>query len=170
MEGDMQYGKRQKGALLVFTAALLILHGHRVSAAPVIDQEQPVIDPSVGGVAIGGSSQEKLAQVVTVGLPGLLREVRFPLACGSGDLVVEIQGVVAGTPNGVVLTSETIPGSSLPSVGAVFRSLLLSAPVSFSAGDVFAIILRSTGECGVFQGPIGDSYAGGNAFFDARPN
>ena len=35
---------------------------------------------------------------------------------------------------------------------------------------MFAIVLSSPGECGVFQGPIGDSYPAGNAFFDAQPN
>src|SRR2546426_9182096 len=82
-----------------------------VNATSVIDQQQPIIDARVGGVAIGGHSTEKLGQVVTAGSTGFLTEVRFPVACDSGsDLIVEIQGVTAGVPSGAVLTSQTIPG------------------------------------------------------------
>ena len=152
-----------------------VFFGHWAIAAPLIDQQQPVIDTSVWGSAIGGVSQQKLAQVVTAGISGVLTEVRFPVACASGNLVIEVQGVRGGIPNGVVLTSQTIPGSSLPSFfpdpGVVsFRSLVFSTPVYFSAGSQFAIVLSSPGSCGVFRGPIGDSYPGGNAFFDSRPN
>ena len=144
-----------------------------VGAAPAIDQQQPVIDATVGGAAIGGFYQQKMAQVVTQGVTGSLTEVRFPVACGTGDLVVEIQGVEADRPNGVVLTSQTIPGAMLPTFfpsPPTLRALALSTPVSLSAGDRFAVVLTSAGDCGIFQGPIGDSYAGGNAFFDSRPN
>jgi hypothetical protein len=153
---------------VVVTVLIMMVQG--VSGTPLIDQEQPLIDGSVGGLAIGGASAQKLAQVVTAGMSGDLTEVRFPLSCDSGDLIVEIQGTTAGKPNGVVLTSETIPASSLPFIGIVFRSLVFSTPVSFSQGDVFAIVLRSTGACGIFRGPVGDSYLLGNAFFDALPN
>src|SRR5262245_10914510 len=144
-----------------------------VDAAPVIDQQQPTIDATAGGVAIGGNSQQKLAQVVTQGVTGLLTEVRFPVACDSGDLVVEIQGVQADRPNGVVLSSQTVPGATLPAFfpsPPSFRALALSTPVSLSAGDRFAVVLSSAGACGMFRGPIGDPYLGGNSFFDSRPN
>ena len=165
-----------KNSSTLLTGSLfVILFGSWVNAAPLLDQSQPVIDTSVGGLAIGGSSQQKLAQVVTAGISGSLTEVRFPIACDAGDLIIEIQDVTTGKPNGVVLTSETIPGSSLPSFfptpGVVsFRSFVLSTPVSFSAGSQFAIVLTSPGACGIFRGPVGDSYLGGNSFFDALPN
>ncbi len=142
-------------------------------SSDVIDQQQPQIDTTVGGLAIGDGSDQKLAQVVTAGTSGVLSEVRFPVACSSGDLIVEIQEVTEGIPNGVVLTSQTIPGSSLPTFypsPPEFRSFVFSTPVSFSAGRSFAIVLQSAGECGVFQGPIGNPYPGGDAYFDALPN
>jgi hypothetical protein len=143
-------------------------------ASPQIDQQQPVIVTSVGGLAIGGGSQQKLAQVVTAGVVGSLMEVRLPVACDPGsNLVVEIQGVTGNKPNGDVLTSQVIPGSSLPFFfpsPPSFRSLPFSTPVDFSAGSQFAIVLSSTGSCGMFRGPVGDSYIGGNGFFDSRPN
>ena len=167
-----------KNAAKLLTGLLLLVFfftGGRVQATPSIDQQQPVIDASEGGLSIGGASQQKLAQVVTAGVTGVLTEVRFPVACASGDLVIEIQGVAGGIPNGAVLTSQTIPGAGLPSFFPVpgvvsLRSFVFSTPVSISAGNQFAVVLSSSGECGVFQGPVGDSYPGGNAFFDARPN
>jgi hypothetical protein len=142
--------------------------------SPLVDQQQPVIDPTVGGLAIGGSSQQKLAQVVTAGVSGSLTEVRFPVACDpAANLIVEIQGVTGNKPNGDVLTSQTIPGSNLPVFfpsPPSFRSMVFSTPVDFSAGSQFAIVLRAAGSCGVFRGPVGDSYPGGNAFFDSLPN
>jgi uncharacterized repeat protein (TIGR01451 family) len=145
-----------------------------VTAGAGIDQQQPLIDSTVGGSGIGGASEQLLAQVVTSGVSGTLTQVRLPVTCDTGsDLIVEIQEVAGSVPNGVVLTSQTIPGTNLPSFFPAppsFRSLVFSAPVFFSAGTPFAIVLRSAGACGVFQGPIGDPYPGGDGFFDARPN
>ena len=163
----------KRGNVLLLMTLLGTVSG--VNANSVVDQQQPTIDTTVGGLAIGGNSTQKLAQVVTAGMSGFLTEVRFPVACDSGsNLVVEIQGVTAGTPSGAVLTSQTIPGSSLPHWvfpdPPTFRGLVLSTPVFFSAGSQFAIVLKSAGSCGVFQGPVGDSYAGGDLYFDALPN
>ena len=164
----------KSGITLAIVIAMSIspLHGDLpcIVSPFVTDQQQPVIDITVGGLTIGGGSEQKLAQVVTPRISGVLREVKFPVACSSGDLIVEIQGVAESTPNGVVLTSETSPGSSLISPDPSFRSLSFSKPISFAAGSSFAIVLRSTGSCSVFQGPLGDPYSGGAGFFDARPN
>jgi hypothetical protein len=172
--------KKQLRLFPIVGLIVLIGTASRLHAGAVIDQQQPVIDVSVGGLAIGGDSQQKLAQVVTAGISGFLTEVRFPIACESADLIVEIQGVTNEMPNGVVITSESFAGTDLPDFfpnpGVVsFRRFPFSRPASFSAGDRFAIVIKSTGatvfeSCGVFQGPVGDSYAGGKAFFDARPN
>ena len=146
-----------------------------IHAAPVLDQQQPVINNSAGFViAIGGGAQQKLAQVVTAGISGLLTEVRLPVSCSNPGpgLIVEIQGVTAGLPNGTVLTTQTVPTSSVPPFPALptFRALVLSAPVYLAAGSRFAVVLMSTGDCAVAPGPVGDSYIPGNLYFDARPN
>lgn len=133
----------------------------------VLDQEQPLIDTSIGAAVI--DSKEMLAQVVTAGVTGILTEVRFPVGCESGDLIVEIQEVTEGIPNGVVLTSQTIPGKSILDPWS-FSSLVFSAPVFFSAGSPFAIVLRSAGFCSVRSGPRGDPYPGGDAFFNSLVN
>jgi hypothetical protein len=142
----------------------------RVTGTSLLDQQQPTID-TTGMLAIGGNSAQKLAQVVTAGISGFLTEVRLPVSCDSAsNLIVEIQGVTAGTPNGSVLTSQTIPGSSLPPTTPGFQGLALSTPAFFSSGSQFAIVLRSAGACGVYRGPVGNSYAGGNLYFDAVEN
>jgi hypothetical protein len=139
-------------------------------ACPTVDQHQSLTD-TTASVAIGGGSEQKLAQIVTVGLSGPLTEIQLPLfGCDSGDLAVEIQGVANNRPNGVVLASKTVSGSSLPAGAPDFRSVAFSAPVFLTACSQFAIVLRSAGSCGLAPGSAGDTYAGGDAFFDARPN
>lgn len=138
------------------------------SATAVLDQEQPTIDTSAGFVfAIGGGSEQKLAQVVTPGLTGNLTEVDLSLAC-TGNLTIQIQGVSGGQPNGVVLGTFVTP-APLP-FPTTFRSYVLPSPVAVTAGVQYAIVLSSAGSCGIWPGPVGDPYPGGNAFFDSRPN
>ena len=154
----------KKWAIVAALTALLV----RGAAAQVVDQQQPVIDTSVGGSVIG---PQKLAQVVTAGISGTLVQVDLPVACSPGsDLVLEIHGVTAGSPNGTVLVSQVVLGATIPAAGPQFRTLTLSTPAAFSAGQSFAIVLQSSGSCGTFQGPAGDPYAGGNLYFDSPPN
>ena len=138
------------------------------SAAPILDQEQPTIDTSPGFVfGIGGASEQKLAQVVTAGLTGNLTEVDLSLGCVD-DLTIQIQGAAGGKPNGVSLgTSVNAASGPFPTT---FRSFVLATPVPVTAGAQYAIVLSTAGSCGIWPGPVGDPYPGGNAFFDSRPN
>lgn len=145
------------------------------AATSVIDQQQPNIDITAGIThAIASGSEQKLAQVVSAGVSGVLTEVRLPVVCSSGsNLIIEIQNVEQDMPGRIVLTSQTYPASSLPAFNlnsVEFRSLTFATPVRFDAGDKFAVVLTSSGSCGIFPGPLGDSYSGGAAYFDARPN
>ena len=140
-----------------------------------VDQQQPVIDTNAGGLAVGGSSAQKLAQVVTAGVSANLSEIRIPIACSSGNLIVEIQGVTGAAPdivpNGVVATSAIVPWDSLPGFPTLEANrITLDPPVAQAPGEQYAIVLKSTGACGVLQGPVGNVYAGGNAYFIALPN
>jgi len=145
-------------------------------AAAVVDQQQPVIDASVGALAIGGASDQKLAQTVTVGLGGALTEVRLPITCDGGShLILEIQGTAAGLPDGTVLRSQTYDGAGLPPFPPdppSLRSFGLAVPLPVTAGQQLAIVLSSPapGTCGIFQGPVGDPYPAGDGTFDALPN
>ncbi len=143
-----------------------------VFAAPIVDQQQPVIDDSIGGLAI--DPDEKLAQTVTVGVDGDLVEVDLPIACNTGDLILEIQGVAAtGEPDGAVLRAQTYSGVGLPSFfpdPPFLRPFVLSVPLPVTIGQRLAIVMKSPGQCAIFEGPLGDPYSGGDAWFDARPN
>lgn len=152
---------------------LLGTQGLVLASSSVVDQQQPTINTAVGGFFIGGTSGQTLAQVVTTGIPGSLTAVRLPVACSSGNLTVEIQRVTTDTPDGVVWASAVIPAASLPPFYPSppdFRTISFSTPIFFSVSARFAIVLASSGECGIFQGPAGNPYPGGDGFFDARPN
>ncbi|HEY6202932.1 MAG TPA: hypothetical protein VI056_07795 [Candidatus Limnocylindria bacterium] len=173
-------GRLQSLSTIALAIALSFPLGNQAFALPVatVDQQQTVIDQSVGGLAIGGFYDQRLAQVVTAGRAGLLTEVRAPVSCQSDvTFILEIQGVTDAKPDGRVLSRTLIPGASLPSgpESASLRSLPLATPVSLSAGTRFAIVLDATGPtlfdyCGTFQGPRGESYEGGQLYFDSRPN
>jgi hypothetical protein len=139
-----------------------------------LDQQQMTVDTSVGAHAIGGTSQQILAQVVTSGRAGRLVEVRMPVACSSGNLIVEIRYVssTTGEPVGTAVSAETIAGGTIPASGPppVFRRVTFSVPVWVGVGDRLAIVLSSAGQCAIWSGPVGDPYPGGHAWFDARPN
>lgn len=147
------------------------------SPSRVLDQNQPNADTGIGGSAIGGpASEQKLAQTVTVGRSGVLTEVRLPIACTNGTLVVEIQGVAKdGTPDGVVRARRAMAARLLPSTfPPAFQTFRFGSKLEYSAGDRFSIVLRMNNpvaqSCGVFNGPSGDPYSRGEVFFDARPN
>ena len=139
-----------------------------------LDQQQTTVDASAGTSAIGGGSQQILAQVVTSGRAGRLTEVRLPVACSSGNLIVEIRYVssTTGEPVGTAVSAETIAGGTIPAPGTTppFRRVQLSVPVWVGVGDRLAIVLSSAGQCAIWSGPVGDPYPGGHAWFDARPN
>ena len=106
---------------------------------------------------------------MTAGLSGFLRTVRLPVLRGGADLLLQVQRVTAGVPNGVVLASQSIPSATLPP-GDHFKDLSFSAPAFLRRGEQFAIVLTTAGSCGIFPGPVGDSYLSGNLYFDASYN
>ena len=137
----------------------------------VIDQMQAVVDDSVGGMAIGGTSDQRLAQTVTVGVSGRLIGIMLPVACESGRLVMEIRDVVGGEPGSTIFARTNLPARRLPDLGPSFQMVPVRGMASFVAGDQFAIVLDNpSGGCGIFRGPVGDSYSGGQGLFEALPN
>ena len=141
--------------------------------AAIVDQEQPYVDASKGSWAIGGASDQKLAQTFEVGFDGTLESIRFVIGCSTGKLVAEIQGVTRrGEPDGRPLARRAYPVTDFPSTLLVrFDALDIGRGSRLSAGDMFAIVLTNpTGSCGVAQGPTADVYRSGRGFFDARPN
>jgi hypothetical protein len=145
-------------------------HAHRKRPF-VIDQMQPVVDTTVGGMAIGGGSAQQLAQTVTVGRDGKLVGLFLPIGCDSGRLVIEIRNVDGDSPGTVLLYRRRIDAAQLSPIGPAFRLFRIDPGLPLAAGDRLAVVLRNpTGSCGMFQGPVGDAYAGGEGFFQALPN
>ncbi len=156
----------------VATAGVVILLTTAAAAAGVVvvtDQSQPAIDTLGGGLAIDPG--QNLAQSITPGATGQLTEVWLPVACQPGStLIVEIRSVTNGAPGDAILASYSVDASVIPPWvfldPPILRRLALPSPVPIVQGRPLAIVLRSTGDCGVFQGPAGNPYAGGDAFYD----
>lgn len=158
-------------------ASLLVcgLAGIVVLAAPTIDQEQVNVDTTYT-FAIGGASEQKLAQVFTAARTGKLTHVTVPVECETAaTLTVNIVKAPGGVPSGSILAQQVLAGSTFPAIvpspAVGFRIVRFDNPTAVFAGVQYAVTLEATGDsCGVFPGPAGDSYPGGTAYFDARPN
>jgi hypothetical protein len=148
---------------------LLLLVAFTANADVVLDQEQLLIEPAHGGRAIGGASEQKLAQTVTAGISGRLVEVHVPVACGSGEVILEIFAVTAsGAPRSPVYAREHRPAGELPRMTdpPAFHRFVLDAAPRFEAGDRFTISLRNkTGECRMWLSPKGDTYPAADGWF-----
>ena len=159
--------------MLVFFLLLMPVSGEATFLNSVIDQMQPIIDDTVGGLTIGGQSEQKLAQTVTVNQNGRLVGIYLPIECNSGELVIEIRNLIDDLPGDVVLKRIQIPASNFSDVvdPPVFRLIKIGGNLPLVAGEQFAVVLlNAIGDCVIFQGSEGDSYTGGDGFFDARPN
>jgi HYR domain len=160
-------------SIVLATAFSLALPTQPAGAVSFVDEEQPLIDATIGALAIGWGSEQKLAQVVTVGHAGALRAVDLAVGCDSqSDLTLEIQGVgTDGQPDGVLMTSpQDIDGTLLTSAFQ-FTRIELDQWVDVAAGQRLAIVLLSGDPgCASSHGPAGDLYTEGDGWFDARPN
>ena len=169
------------GRLFVLTlVATGFLADAALARAQIVDQEQPVIDVSVGDAVLGGPANQQLAQVFTAGRSGLLTAVEFPLECGSfsgpttGTITLAVRDVIDGVPGDGVLSSSTFDPVAFPlywpnDYPPYLRLFQLAAPVAVTAGLQYALTLRfeTSGDtnCAVPQGPEGDSYAGGDGWY-----
>ena len=139
-------------------------------AAKFIDQMQPILDDSLT-LAIGGSSEQKLAQTITVGQDAILKGVYLPISCDTGKLKIEIRDVIGGMPGETILASKKISAMKFSHVASSFRYFGLRGNLPLLTGDQISIVLsNSTGSCGIVKGAVGNSYDMGNGFFDALPN
>lgn len=146
-----------------------VAFSHRGRGGSSIDQSQPMADPGAGfTTAIGGNSNQLVAQLFTSGVTGKMRELEVPVACADGMLVAEIRDVVAGLPGTMVIRSETFDPSDLttfiPGV-ATFSVLPFRPSPDLVAGTQYAMVFDNpTGSCGMLPGPLGDPYAGGDGY------
>ncbi len=153
---------------LVLAIAAVLVPG-TLSAALVLDQRQQAIDTSLGSLVVGGDSRQRLAQSVTVGLSGPLAEIRLPISCESGTLILQIVELSGGLPTGRVLHTEHVPASDLPlTTPPVFQAIEIRPRLPMRAGDVFAFVLGNpTGSCGLWRSETAEYVAGQGYFNDA---
>lgn len=154
----------------IAVAGIFVLFAATVfAAAPVLDQSAPADPAAALTWAVGGPSNQFLAQTLTVGLGGRLVEVRVPIGgCGGGTVIVEIRDVdpSTGEPGTTVFVSRSYDADFFPGVVSTeFQPLRLGGRAGVSPGDRLAIVLSNpTGSCGVQMGPAGDPYAGGRGY------
>lgn len=169
----MKKTRRNLSAFCV--VALSLATGACADAGPaasvtVVEPIQPFFEPDSATHAIGGPSEQRLAQTLVIRRSGTLVGVYLPIGCDSGALEVEIRDVTSDEPDTAVRTSRRFPAGSIVTGVTVFRFFELPH-ASVSAGDRVALVLRNTGGvCGMASAPAGNPYSEGEGFFDARPN
>lgn len=139
------------------------------------DQEQTDVYRA-NQTVIGGSPQQKLAQVFVVSRSGYITHIALPLNCQPGAwLVIRIVAATGGVPGDEILASQVVSGSDLTSYGSrtstEFSYIAFEGPPAVSEGETYAFTLEAiAGDCGLHWGPPGDSYSGGSAFFEVEDN
>jgi hypothetical protein len=161
---------RNKKSLAVLALAVgsLLLAGGAV-AAPELDQQQTLLDETVG-VVVGGSGPQIPAQVVRGGIAGLVTQVDLPVLCEtpSTPLVVRILDSGASPVGTNVLATQTVTGISEE---LEWKSVALPAQPFVPAETPFAIALSSPGLCLVFGGPFhANPYPRGDGWYQGPPN
>jgi hypothetical protein len=136
----------------------------------ILEPIQPIFNPEAPTQAIGGGSEQMLAQTFTVGRDGILTGIYLPIGCSDGILKIEIRNVEDEVPGPTILAENSFEADDIRSQVGVFERFRFSE-VSVTAGQQLSFVLKNeSGSCGMSRGPAGDSYTGGEAWFDARPN
>lgn len=142
---------------------------------PPADQEQLTVDRA-DETALGGSVDQKFAQVFTVSQSGYISHIALPLNCQSTAwITLRIVDASGGVPGGAVLATQVVSGSELTLFrdGSItsFSVIALEGAPSVSAGAMYAFTLETyAGDCNLLWGPPGDTYSDGRAFFEVSDN
>ena len=136
----------------------------------ILEPIQPIFDTDGPTQAIGGSSEQILAQTFTVERDGTLTGIYLPLGCADGALKIELRNIEDELPGADILSENSFEADDVMSEVGVFERFRFPG-VSVTSGQELSFVLKNeTGSCGMSRGPEGDSYTGGEAYFDARPN
>lgn len=166
------------GRHLIPILIVLLLAAAPARAGVVLDAYVPAWSGSP--LALGGGSEQRLAQTFTARRTGAVDRVDLVLACsdteaGSGLVEVALQGVLPdGSPDGVDRARVAVSKDLLGPPPIAPRPLYLRG-TTVEAGERYAIVVAATGadDCAM-GGSIWDTglfgYPHGEAFYDARPN
>ena len=136
------------------------------AAPPVVDQSAAVDPANPFNFALGGGSGQILYQSFTVGIAGRLAELRLPIGCGSGEVIVEIfDADAAGLPatGASPRLTRRFAANLFPDIVTIdFEPLPLGGRVGVNPGDRLVMVLSNpTGSCGIAAGIGNDLYFGG---------
>jgi hypothetical protein len=138
-----------------------------------LDQRQEAFSAAGAAYVLGGEVDQRLAQIVTVGISGRLSRIEAPIGCTEGELLLEIRNLRAdGAPGDTVLHSQTYPASDFPEAAPLgtWSTLILTDGPGFTRGQRFALVLDNpTGACDLTGAAAGDLYSRGGAYFKALP-
>ena len=141
------------------------------STGNMVDAAQfQVENPIPFTLAVGGSSQQRLAQTLTVEVGGRLAGVFLPINCATGKLLVEIRDVKGDLPGSRIHASQSVRASDLD---APFRFTFVDMRSRhvFTPGTQLAIVVSNDkGSCGLAPAPVSVAYPGGRGSFEALPN
>lgn len=127
-------------------------------------------------LALGGDSEQMLAQTYESRRNGTLDHVQLVIGCSAdspGAVTVELRTVLAdGSPSHVVLGATTRAAATFPSVVAIEDISLPAVPIV--SGTEYALVMWASADasCATRRGagPMFHSPGVRSAFFDARPN
>jgi hypothetical protein len=125
-----------------------------------VDQAQYGLDQGSTPTETSFGGGVSVAQVFTPRVAGYLIDLRMAVACTSGGVHIELQGVTAaGQPNGTPFGSTDIAAGLLaPFQGyAAFRQFRFTTPVFLAKGAPVAAVLSSGGSCKVTNAPASTS-------------
>lgn len=136
----------------------------------ILEPIQKFFDAEGPTQAVGGNSEQMLAQTLTLERDGNLTGIYLPIGCTNGTLEIEIRNVEDGLPGSTLLAKNTYDASGIRSEVGTFERFHFPK-VSVTAGQRLSFVLKNeSGSCGLSRGLAGDLYTEGDAFFDARPN
>ena len=165
----------KKHASIFATLLFALLGNYSQAAPPVVDQSAPAADPIPFTFALGGLSGQVLYQSFTVGLGGRLAEIRLPIGCADGEVIVEIFDadpvglpVAGASPR---LTRRFAANLFPTAVTTDFEPLPLGGRVGVTPGDRLVLVLSNpSGSCGIAAGVPGDAYLGGTGHAEDTTN
>ena len=165
MDGITRVGRSSRlGKGMLAAAVFALVAPTAAIAAGTLDQEQASFGSSKALIGTEETGQDvRQGQTFTAGASGSLDQVDLPIRA-TGDpgvpLLVEIRAIGGDGYPSTVLSSTSVPQSSVPVCTAVgcdddspsgdfgtfsFVTISLSTPVVVSAGSQYAIVLSATG-------------------------
>jgi len=136
-----------------------------------VDAAHFPIDRSNNVYGLGGSSEQKLAQTLTVEVGGTLAGLLLAVNCVGPKLKVEIRDVDAsGLPGPTLLAQRNVNPADFDAYGR-FTYVPIAGALALGAGQQVSFVVSvPKGQCSYMPSPVGTDYPGGHGFFDARPN